>query len=72
VVKKNEDDVYRTLVRVGEKRNTSGISIGQPKGKRQFGRRRSRWNIDIKINLKEKGWGEWIHLAAYYKHSNDA
>jgi hypothetical protein len=40
---------------VGEKRNTSGISIGQPKGKRNLGRRRSRWKNDIKINLNEKG-----------------
>jgi len=40
---------------VGEKRNASRISIGQPKGKRQLGRRWSRWNNDIKINLKEKG-----------------
>jgi hypothetical protein len=67
----NEDDVYGVLACVGEKRITSRISIGQSKRKRQLGRRRNRWNNDIKISLKEKEWGEWIHLAAFYKQGND-
>jgi hypothetical protein len=39
--------------------------VGKPKGKRSFGRPRRRWEDNIKIDLRERGWGcmEWIHLA---------
>jgi hypothetical protein len=37
---------------VGEKRNTPMILVGEPEGKRPFGRRGRRWENNIKINLK--------------------
>jgi hypothetical protein len=29
---------------------------GKPKGKRIFGRRTSRWDMDIRLDVKEIGW----------------
>jgi hypothetical protein len=39
--------------------------VGKPEGKRPLGRYRRRWEDNIKIDLKEIGWGavEWIDLA---------
>jgi len=47
-----EDNVYRVLV-------------GKPEGKRPLGRRRHRWEDNIKIDLQEVGCGgkDWIKLA---------
>jgi hypothetical protein len=38
---------------------------GNPDGKRPLGRPRRRWDDDIKMDLKEIGWGDmdWIDLA---------
>jgi hypothetical protein len=49
----------------GKKRNSRRILVGKPKGKRPVGRPRRRWVNNIKIDLKEKGWGvmDWIGLA---------
>jgi hypothetical protein len=30
--------------------------VGKPKGKRQFGRLRRRWEYNIKMELQEVGW----------------
>jgi hypothetical protein len=39
--------------------------VGKPKGKRQLGRHRCRWEDNIKMDLREIGWGgiDWIYLA---------
>jgi hypothetical protein len=39
--------------------------VGNPEGKRPLGRPRHRWEGEIKMDLREIGWGgvEWIHLA---------
>jgi hypothetical protein len=39
--------------------------VGKPQGKRPLGRLRERWEDNIKINLREIGWGgmDWIDLA---------
>ena len=39
--------------------------MGKPKGKRPLGRQRRRWEDNIKIDIKEVGWGsiDWIDLA---------
>jgi hypothetical protein len=42
---------------MGEKRNAYGILVGRPKGKRPLRRPRHRWVDDIKIYLREMGWG---------------
>jgi hypothetical protein len=38
--------------------------VGKPEGKRPLGRPRCRWEDNIKIVLKEVGWGTWtVDLA---------
>jgi hypothetical protein len=39
--------------------------VGKPEGKRSLGRPRSRWVDNIKMDLREIGWGgmDWIHLT---------
>jgi hypothetical protein len=48
-----------------EKIYTYGILVGKPKGKRPLGRPRCRWVDNIKMGLREIGWGgmDWIDLA---------
>jgi hypothetical protein len=49
------------VARMGEKRNACTILVGKPEGKRH----RRRWEDNIKMDLREKGWGgmDWIDLA---------
>jgi hypothetical protein len=49
----------------GEKRNAYKISVGKPEGKRPLGRHRRRWENNIRMDLREIGWGgmDWIDLA---------
>jgi hypothetical protein len=39
--------------------------VGKPEGKRPLGRRRRRWDDNMKMNLSDVGWGDmdWIDLA---------
>jgi hypothetical protein len=39
--------------------------VGKPEGKRPLGRPRRRWEDNIRIDLREIGWGgmNWIDLA---------
>jgi hypothetical protein len=50
---------------MGEGRNLYRILVGKPEGKRPLERPRRRWEVAIKIDLRQIGWGcvEWIHLA---------
>ena len=43
--------------RMGNKRGVYKILVGTPVGKRPLGRRRSRWEDNIKIDIQEEGWG---------------
>jgi hypothetical protein len=49
----------------GEKRNAYRILVGKREEKRPLGRPRRRWLDNIKIDLREIGWGDmdWIDLA---------
>jgi hypothetical protein len=38
---------------MGEKRNAYGALVARPEGKRPLGRRRSRWEYNVKIGLRE-------------------
>jgi hypothetical protein len=53
------------VARMGEGRNLYRVLVGKPEGKRPLGRPRRRWEVGIKMDLEEIGWGgvEWIHLA---------
>jgi hypothetical protein len=48
----------------GAKRNAYRILVGKPEGKRPLGRPRRRWVDNIKMDLREIGWGskDWIEL----------
>jgi hypothetical protein len=49
--------------RMGEKRNAYRLLVGKPEGKRPLGRPRRRWVDNIRMDLGEVGWGDWIGLA---------
>jgi hypothetical protein len=42
---------------MGKKRNAYMVLVGKPERKRTLGRRRSRWEDNIKMGLREIGWG---------------
>jgi hypothetical protein len=41
------------------------VLVGKPEGKRPLGRPRCRWEVNVKMNLQEVGWGcmDLIELA---------
>jgi len=53
------------VARMGERRGVYMVLVKKPEGKRQLGRRRRRWEDNIKMDLKEEGCGgmDWIELA---------
>ena len=48
-----------------EGRGVHMVLMGKPDGKRPLGRRRRRWEDNIKMDLQEEGWGcgDWMELA---------
>jgi hypothetical protein len=50
---------------MGKMRNAYNILVGKPEGKWPLARSRSRWEDNIRMNLKEIGWEivDWIHLT---------
>jgi hypothetical protein len=53
------------VVRMGEGRCASSILVGRPEGRRPLGRPRHRWEGNMKMDLREIGFGDvdWIHFA---------
>jgi hypothetical protein len=53
------------VARMGETRNAYSILVGKPEGKSPLGRPRRRWEDNIRMDLREMGWGGmyWIGLA---------
>jgi hypothetical protein len=53
------------IARMGERRCAYRVLVGKPEGRRASGRPRHRWEDNIKIDLREVGWGgvDWIDLA---------
>jgi hypothetical protein len=54
-----------TVARMGEVRGAYNILVGRPERRRPLRRPRRRWEDNIKMDLREKGFGDvdWIHLA---------
>jgi hypothetical protein len=50
---------------MGEMRGAYNILVGRPEGRRPLGRIRHRWEDNIKMDLRETGFGvvDWIDLA---------
>jgi len=48
-----------------ERRGVYRVLVGKPEGKRPLGKRRRRWDDNIKMNLQKVGCGDmdWIELA---------
>jgi hypothetical protein len=48
---------------MGEVRGAYKILVGRPEGRRPLGRPRRRWEDNIKMDLREIGFGkvDWIH-----------
>jgi len=45
------------VARVGEGKDVYRVSVGKPEGKRPLGRSRRRWVYNIKIDLRDVGYG---------------
>jgi hypothetical protein len=55
----------RTYNTNGAKRNAYRILVGNPEGKKPLERPSCRWDINIKMDLREIGWDgmDWTDLA---------
>jgi hypothetical protein len=42
---------------MGEERKVYKVLVGNPEGKRPLGRPRHRWEDEIRMDLREIGWG---------------
>jgi hypothetical protein len=53
------------VARMGERRGAYRALVGKPEGRRLLGRPRRRWEDNIKMDLREVGWGgmDWVDLA---------
>jgi hypothetical protein len=47
---------------MGERRGAYRALVGIPEGRRQLVRPRRRWEDNIKMDLREVGWGAWTGL----------
>jgi hypothetical protein len=59
------DEMGKTFSTHWEKRNAYKVLVGKPEGERPWGRPRLMLESNIKMDLREVGWGgmDWIHLA---------
>jgi hypothetical protein len=59
------DEMDKACSMNGEKTNACRMFVGKPEEKRSLGRLRRRWVDNIKMDLREIGWGgmDWIDLA---------
>jgi hypothetical protein len=47
------------MARMGERKDAYRVLVGKPDGRRSLGRLRRRWEDNIKMDLREVGWGAW-------------
>ena len=48
------------MVRIGDRRGACRVLVGKHEGKRPFGRPRHIWDDNIKMDIKEIGWGRGL------------
>jgi hypothetical protein len=50
---------------MGARRGVYRALVRKPEGRRPLGRPKRRWEDNIKVDLREVGWGgmDWINLA---------
>jgi hypothetical protein len=51
------------VARTGEKRTASRILVGKPEGKRRLERPGRKWVDNIKMDLREIGWGGMLRIG---------
>jgi hypothetical protein len=53
------------MLQYEDRRGVYRVLVGNPEGTRSLGRSRRRWKDNIKMDLREVGWGgmDWIDLA---------
>ena len=53
------------MARMEEGKGVHRVSVGKPEGRRPLGRRRHRWDDNIKMDLQEmgRGCGDWMEMA---------
>jgi hypothetical protein len=47
------------VARMGERRGAYRALVGKPEGRRPLGRPRRKWEDNIRMDLREVGWGAW-------------
>jgi len=65
VIKSRRMGKARHVARMGEGRGVYRVLVGKHEGKRPLGRPRSRWEDNIRMDLREVGCGcvDWMELA---------
>jgi hypothetical protein len=50
---------------MGVRMNAYRVLVGKPEGKTPLGKPRCRWEVNMKMDLREVGWGsvDWVCLA---------
>jgi len=48
---------------MGDRRGVYRVMVGKPEGKKPLGRPRHRWNVNIKMDIQEVGFGVWTGLS---------
>jgi hypothetical protein len=51
------------VVRIGERISVYSVFMGNPDGKRPFGRPKHRWDDNIKMHIQDVGCGMWTDRA---------
>ena len=55
------------VARMGEGSGVYRVLVGKPEGRRSLGRPKRRWEDNIRMDLREVGFGcvDWMELAQY-------
>jgi hypothetical protein len=68
VIKSRRLRLAEHIARVGARRSAYRIVVGKPEGRRPLGRPRRRWEDNIRMDLREVGWGAqtgsiWLRIG---------